>query len=204
MLFTIPIKDEFLKKTSIKYKNIIEEFKNSKIEVMEFPWEFSHIYDILNVYKNKIPLFETISDNLNCDKTYTILSIGISVLKPQNKPAPHFDLHAHIKGFKRLHLPLQLTDTSFLYVMEGCEYEKYSWELGQWAQFVEIDKLHYPLNEDKDGTSRIIMIMDVVEGGIDDKGLYEYYEVIENLGARLNHIDFRPHYEKYILNKNNK
>jgi hypothetical protein len=43
--------------------------------------------------------------------------------------------------------------------------------------------------------------MDVFDGEVSDEDVYEYYEEIERLGARINGVDFRPYYDKYIQNK---
>jgi hypothetical protein len=200
MLTRVDNRDTFFKETSTHYKEILKEFNNSSIEIMKEPWGFAPIYDILGMVKNNVSEFKTISDNINSTTDYTISSMGISIVNPGNIPAPHFDHHP-TDGFKRYHLPLQLTDTSVLCVQENSEWKEHTWELGNWMHFSGTNYLHYPLNEDKNGISRIILLVDVFEGVISDKDLYDYYEETERLDARIKGIDFRPYYEKYIQNK---
>ena len=199
MLYEVLNRDEFFRILSDNYKEILNEFLTSDIELMPFPWRAAPLYNILNVMGNHLDKFPTISDNMKFVDGYTIVSIGIGLLNKDDSPAPHVDLHPSNGNFKRYHLPLQLTDTSFMYIQEDGECKKYRWELGKWMLFTGIDKIHHPLNgEEKD---RIVLVVDTFEGDVCDKDIYEYYEVIENLGARLNTIDFRPYYEEYIKKK---
>ena len=202
MLANVQNRDKFFENLSENYKEVLDEFLKSDVEMMPYPWPSVPLYNILNIIENHLDKFPTISENLKYVDGYTIVSIGVSILNYTCKSSPHKDLHPTDGNFKRFHLPLQLTDTSFMYIQEDDgEYKKYSWELGKWSQFTAIDKTHYPLNEDKDGVDRILLMVDLFEGEVSDKDVYEYYEVIETLGARLNEFDFRPYYDKYIQNK---
>jgi hypothetical protein len=201
MLTKVDNKDNLFRETSKQYKEILKEFDNSDIEVMGTPWGFVPIFNILGLAENNVPSFKSISENIDSVTGYTIISMGLSIVEAGNTPAPHSDLHPTNTNFKRYHLPLQLTDTSFLCVEENSEWKRYSWSLGEWMQFEGINHLHYPINEDKDEKKRILLLMDVFDGGVSDKDVYEYYEEIERLGARINGVDFRPYFDKYIQNK---
>jgi hypothetical protein len=201
MLTRVSNRDTFFKETSERYTELLEEHNNSIIEVMGYPWGFVPIYNILGLAEDNVSSFKSISENINSITDYTVISMGISIIESGNTPAPHYDLHPTNTNFKRYHLPLQITDTAFLYVEEGEEWKKYPWKLGKWMQFTGINHLHYPLNEDENGESRIVLLMDVFDGEVSDEDVYEYYEEIERLGARINGVDFRPYYDKYIQNK---
>ena len=201
MLIEVNNRDTFFEETSNRYEQLLKELENSNIEVMGTPWGFVPIFNILNLFENNVSKFKSISDNIDSVEDYTIISMGMSIIEPGNDPAPHFDLHPTNGEFKRYHLPLQLTDTSAIYVQENNGWEKYTWELGKWMQFTSIDHLHYPLNEDKNGIPRVLLLMDVFEGDASDEDIYEYYEEIERLGARIKGTDFRPYFDKYIKKK---
>ena len=201
MLTKVSNRDTFFKETSTHYTEILKEFDNAGIEIMGTPWGFAPIYNILGLAVDSTSKFKSISENINSITDYTIISMGLSIIEPGNDPAPHYDLHPVSSNFKRYHLPLQLTDTSAIYVQEQDEWKKYTWELGEWMQFSGINHLHYPLNKDENGIARVVLLLDVFEGEVEDKDVYEYYEEIERLGARINGIDFRPNFEKYIHNK---
>jgi len=182
ILYTVPNRDKFFEETSKHYKDILEEFKSTDLFTMEFVWDATPIYDILNIMGNNISSFKSIKGNIDSITDYTIMTIGIAVIKPGVDRYPHIDPHSKIKGFKRYHLPLQLTDTSFLYVKEhnkGTEYKKCEWELGKWMLYDRIDLMHYPDNKDENGIPRIMIILDVVEGTPSNVEIKEYYHLTE-------------------------
>lgn len=193
-----------LEETSKHYKGILNEYHNSSLNKIIGAWEFIPIYDILNLVDDNISIFDSVHQNITYAKGYDIISLGFSILNSNTPKFPHIDKHFEIDGFKRYHLPLQLTNTSYLYVKEdGSEkFNNYPWELGTWSEFNGLDKVHYPLNGDKEGKSRIILILDIIEGVASDSDVYDYYSNTEELGWTKD-IDFRPYYEKYVLNKKN-
>jgi|SaaInlStandDraft_4_1057021.scaffolds.fasta_scaffold68677_1 hypothetical protein len=207
MLITIPCRDKFFEETSKHYKEILEEFKgkNGEIFTIVGPWDFSPIYDILGSMPSQVSEFKSIVDNIESVTDYTIAAIGMSIF-PVGKPrSPHTDNHPTDGRFKRYHLPLQLTDTSFIHVLENGtnDWKQYPWELGKWMEFEGIQHTHYPYNEDPNNIPRIVLILDVFEGEALDQDVWDYYIEIEKLGW-ISDNNFRPHYEKYILNKKNK
>jgi hypothetical protein len=152
--------------------------------------------------ENRTEEFKEFFDHMYGDLDYTIGAIGFSVIPPGRCAAPHIDNHPHDGRFKRYHLPLQLPKNARLNVMEnGTDfYKEYSWELGKWMRFEALQHVHFPTSGENAEFDRIIIIMDIFEGEITNKDLFEYYEVIEDLGW-LEGINFRPYYEKYISEK---
>ena len=201
MLTEVYNRDKLFEETSKLYKEILQEYFDSPLNVIDGPWEFIPIYDILHLSDDNTSLFESINKNITFVNGYTIIALGVSLFPAGFPESPHIDKHSEIEGFRRYHLPIQLTDTSYLYVKQDNSeiFDKYSWELGKWMEFTGLDKIHYPLNEDKGGISRIVLIMDIIEGDASEKDIYDYYANTEELGWTKDK-DFRPYFEKNINN----
>jgi len=196
MLNEVENRDKFFEVTSNTYSEILEHY--NKEDAIDGPWRFTPIYDILGAMPDKTHLFKSISNSIEKISGYTLLAMGISDFSADRNRYPHKDNHPKDGRFKRYHLALQLTDTSFLYVMEDGtdEWVAYPWVLGKWMRFDGIHHYHYPYNE-TEGKSRIVVLLDILEGDAEDKDVYDYYEYIETLGWIVG-VDYRKNYLEYV------
>jgi hypothetical protein len=174
--------ERFFHETSMHYQDILNTYKELKGSLVSVynPWTFVPIYDKLARFKQQIHLFESINDNFPESEQYTILSIGLSCLTKEDGANPHVDAHPTDGRFKRLHLALQLTPSSKLWVLEDEGYKSYEWELGRWMNFTGIKHTHYPVNLDDE--DRIVLLVDVFIGKPTDEDLSDYYKTIKGLG----------------------
>jgi hypothetical protein len=202
VLDVVENRDKFFEETSKHYLDLLKEYSSK--DAIDYFWKFTPVYNILGVMPDKSGDFKSIVENLDKVDGYTVLAIGISEFPADREKCPHTDTHPRDGRFKRYHLALQTTDTSFLYVKENGkdEWIGHPWDLGKWMEFEGIHHLHYPYNETK-GISRIVILLDILEGEASNQDIYDYYSYIETLGWIVDK-DFRHNYKDFIKKKEEK
>jgi hypothetical protein len=192
--------DQFFRETSLRYKEILDIYQKneSEFEQIDGPLKYTPLYDILGAWVPQINSFDAIKENLPKGDDYKIVAIGISSISKIHGKSPHTDDHPTDGRFKRFHLPLKLTPSSKISVLENDVLKEYTWDLGKWMEFTGVHLPHFPSNDEN--SPRIVMLVDVFLGDVDNRDIFEWYETIDELGW-FRGISWKNNYIDYVNNK---